>query len=614
MRKTGNLKKIGLFWCLLIASSTTLLADEVSFTAEAPQSVVANQQFKLVYTVNRESKDLRVPDMPDFDIIMGPSTSRQQSVQFINGQQTSSFKQKYTYILSAPNAGTYTIQPASISVNGKKYTSQKLTIKVLPPDKASELDNNTGSSASRTSSRIPSSKQTFIRPIFSKTKVYQQEAILLTYELYTIDNVVNIADAKFPEYNGFYTEEIELSPTRSFVLKNYDGYNYNTIVLKQILLFPQNAGEITIDGGTVDIIVRVVNNQYGNNPFAGYFDTYQDVKKRITFKPTTITVNALPKGAPSGFNGAVGQFNLKSTLSTAEVSANDAVTLKVNVSGNGNLKLLKMPEIKFPADFEVYDPKVDNNIKVSTNGMTGSKTVEYIAIPRFAGSFTVPSAQFVYFDPKEAKYKTLQTEEYTIQVSPNANQTSTAPTAPAGVNKEKVKNIGNDIRFIRNGGDAGLGSTVASFYGTDAYYMAYVIPLLVFVLVLLVLQKQARENANLVRVKNKRANKLARKRLKSAALCMKAGDKEHFYEAIVQALWGYTADKLNISLANLSKDNVQEKLLLKGATKEIVDNFVQILSDCEYARYAPIVDESFSLEKDYNKAAELIGQLENAIK
>jgi hypothetical protein len=274
-----------------------------------------------------------------------------------------------------------------------------------------------------------------------------------------------------------------------------------------------------------------------------------------------------------------------------------------------------MPTITFPADFEVYEPKVENNIKVSANGMSGNKTVEHIAIPRFAGSFKIPAAQFVYFDPKDAKYKTLQTEEYSIQVSANANQNqATTPSAPSGVNKEKIKNIGNDIRFIHSGGDAALGSTVASFYGSEAYYMAYLLPLLVFILVLLVLQKQARENANMVRVKNKRASKLARKRLKSAAICMKAGDKEHFYEAIVQALWGYTADKLNISLANLTKDNVQEKLMLKGASIDLVDNFVQILSDCEYARYAPVLDESFSMENFYNKAAELIGQLENAIK
>lgn len=597
-----------------------MFADDVSFTAKAPQSVVVGQQFRLVYTVNQDAKDLRVPEMPDFDVLMGPSTSSQRSVQVINGNMTATHTINYTFILMANQAGTFTIAPASITVKNEKYTSNAINIKVLPADQnASQSNANTRSTESSVgSSQVStSSKKIFVRQILSKTNVYQQEAVLLTYKIYARDvNVAQIVNAKFPEFKDFYVHDIELDNNRSWEPEHYNGLNYNTIVLKQYLLFPQRAGELTIDAGNVEAIVRVPTYQRSNNFFDDFFNTFQEVKKDLRISPTKINVKALPAGAPANFNGAVGQYQLQSSLSATQVETNDAVTLKVKISGKGNLKLVKVPEIKFPHDFDAYDPKTDNNIKVGAGGVTGSKTTEYVAIPRFGGTFEIPATQFVYFDPSDARYKTLSTDAYTITVSGNtvADSQVSGGTMVSGVNKEKIKNLGNDIRFIHNNGDAQLTWQSTAFYGTSAYYLAYVLPLSLFVLLCILLRKQAKENANLVRVKNKRANKLARKRLKSAAACMKAGDKARFYEAAVQALWGYTADKLNIPLSNLTKDNVQEELLRHGASQTLVEDFLTILSDCEFARYSPVVDESMSMENCYNKAAELIGQLENAIK
>ena len=613
------MKKIGIILFLFIGYAINLLADNVEFVAQAPESVIAGQQFRLVYTINQDAKDLRVPDMPDFEVLMGPSVSSQRSMQIVNGSVTHSYTITHTFILMGNTPGTYTIAPASIVVKGEKYTSKAVTIKVLPPDSQpqstpSRGSNRTVSNAAYSQNSV-SSNQIFVRQTLSKTKVYEQEAILLTYKLYSRVDLAQIGSAKFPEFKDFFVQEIDLDANRPWQMEHYDGLNYNTIILKQYLLFPQRSGQLDIEAGNIEAVVRIPTNQRSNNIFDNFFNSYQEVRKSLNIPSATIKVKPLPKGAPAGFNGAVGQFKLESSLSANSIQANEALTLRVKVSGKGNLKLVKVPTITFPADFDTYDPKTDNNIKAGINGVTGSKSVEYVAIPRFGGNFKIEPAKFVYFDPQAEEYKTLATHVYDVKVDGNA-----ATDAPVvgnvvpGVNKEQIKNLGTDIRFIHSGGDALLRYYQVPFYGSTLYYLSYFVPLTLFVLLLLLLQKQAKENANLVRVKNKRANKLAKKRLKTAAMYMKKGEKDRFYEATVGALWGYIADKLNILPANLTKDNVQEELLKHGASDQLISEFLQTLSDCEFARYSPMVDESLSVENCYNRAAQLIGQLEDTLK
>ncbi len=613
------MKRIGLIGLFFIGACLALWADEVQFTAQAPETVVAGQQFRLVYTVNQDAKDLRAPEMTDFDVLMGPSVSSQRSMQIINGSVTHSHTISHTFILVGNTPGTYTIAPASIMVKNQKYTSQSVTIKVLPPDQqaavsSSNANANTRSyyNANNSSQSDLSAKQIFVRQSISKTNTYEQEAVLVSYKLYSRVDIAQIGNAKFPEFKDFYVQEINLDPNRPWQMEHYDGLNYNTIVLKQYLLFPQRTGEIKLDATAVEAVVRIPNNTHSNNPFADFFNTYQEVKKELKVPATKLKVKALPKGAPAGFSGAVGQFQLRSEISTQKANVNDAITLKLHLSGKGNLKLAKVPQVSFPADFDTYDPKNDNNIKVGVAGVSGSKTVEYVAIPRFGGTFTIPAAKFVYFDPVDEKYKTLTTQSYNLTITGSAADATVSAVVP-GVHKEQVKNLGTDIRFIHHGDQVSMASSTHSFYGTALFYLSYLVPLLLFVIMLILLQKQAKENANLVKVKNKRANKLARKRLKNAAICMKKGDKNKFYEAAVQALWGYTADKLNIPLANLTKDNVQEELLRHGASQELIDSFIATLSDCEFARYSPVVDDSLSMENCYNRAAELIGKLEERL-
>ena len=613
------MKRIGLIGLLFIGACLALWADEVQFTAQAPETVVAGQQFRLVYTVNQDAKDLRAPEMTDFEVLMGPSVSSQRSMQIINGSVTHSHTISHTFILVGNTPGTYTIAPASIMVKNQKYTSQSVTIKVLPPDQQSAVSSSNANANTRSyyntnnsSQSDLSAKQIFVRQSISKTNIYEQEAVLVSYKLYSRVDIAQIGNAKFPEFKDFYVQEINLDPNRPWQMEHYDGLNYNTIVLKQYLLFPQRTGEIKLDATAVEAVVRIPNNTRSNNPFADFFNTYQEVKKELKVPATKLKVKALPKGAPAGFSGAVGQFQLRSEISTPKANVNDAITLKLHLSGKGNLKLAKVPQVSFPADFDTYDPKNDNNIKVGVAGVSGSKTVEYVAIPRFGGTFTIPAAKFVYFDPIDEKYKTLTTQSYNLTITGSAADATVSAVVP-GVHKEQVKNLGTDIRFIHHGDQVSMASSTHSFYGTALFYLSYLVPLLLFVIMLILLQKQAKENANLVKVKNKRANKLARKRLKNAAICMKKGDKNKFYEAAVQALWGYTADKLNIPLANLTKDNVQEELLRHGASQELIDSFIATLSDCEFARYSPVVDDSLSMENCYNRAAELIGKLEERL-
>ncbi len=619
-RKIGDMKRIFIAIMWLTAATLTWAAD-VEFSAQAPASVVAGNRFSLSYTVNQECKDFRAPEMPDFEVLMGPSTSRSSSVSIINGSVNKSMTITFTFVLLANNPGTYTVPGATVLVKGEKYTSNSLTIKVLPTDDASKLQQSQsgGSSASQgeaslnnkdSQSSLSGTNQMFVRQIVSKTKVYEQEAFLITYKLYTRYNVRDIANVKFPEYKGFYVQDIDLDVNRQFVTEHYNGLNYNTIVLKQALLYPQRSGKIEIESGQLDAVIveRVSNHSQGI--FDGFFDSYRDVKKSLKIPSATIDVMPLPSGAPKSFNGAVGRFDVKSNISTQELKANDAVTLTLDISGTGNLKLLKNPKITFPADFDVYDPKVDNSVKVTPAGASGTRHIEYLAIPRFGGDFAIESTDFSWFDPSVGQYKTLKTPIYTLKVDGSADQTQVITTGTAS-QKESVRNLGSDIRHIHS--DSELKPVGGGFFGTLGFVSGYLIPVAVFVLLLIILRKQARENANIALKRTKRASKVATKRLKSAAKFMKADDKPHFYEETMKALWGYLGDKLSIAQSELTKDNVSEKLSARGVEDETIKEFLATLQDCEFARFSSVADESLSMNNIYNRASDLIGKLEDKL-
>lgn len=604
-----------IFFLLLILTTVHAWADnKATLTADAPDVVVSGDQFRLTFTVNTQKvKDFRAPSITKgFDVLMGPSRSQQSSTQIINGKVSSSSSITYTYILMAGDAGTYTIPAASIEANGEKIFSNAVTIKVLPPDQSASGSKGSQKSSAQAGNQAASGRITsndlFITATASKTTVHEQEAILLTYKVYTLVNLRQLF-GKMPDLKGFHTQEIELPQQKTFSLEHYKGRNYNTTVWSQYVLFPQQTGKLEIPSITFEGVVAI--QTVSDDPFDAFFNGggYQEVKKKIVTPKLTINVQPLP-AKPANFSGGVGEFTLASSINAKDVKTNDAVTIKLTISGSGNMKLISTPEVKFPEDFEVYDPKVTNNFEASRAGLSGTQTIEYLAIPRHAGNFTIPPVEFTYFDLKSNSYKTLKTEAYNINVAKgqgNADQVIADFT-----NKENVKVLGQDIRFIKLG-DTKLMPKGDVFFGTAGYYLWYIIPFVLFVGLVVFFRKQAAENANVAKVKTKKANKVATKRMKLAGKLLAENRKNEFYDEVLKALWGYISDKLSIPVSQLSKDNIEAELAKYGVADDVIKDFINALNECEFARYAP-GDENEAMDKVYTTSVEAISKMENSIK
>lgn len=613
------MKKLLLTFTLLVAVIVQVRADELSFTADAPNAVVMGETFRLSYTINtHKAKNFRVGDITDFDILMGPSQSSSSSTSIINGVRTSSRTLTFTCILRPKKEGTYKIPAATINVEGKQMTSEELTVKVLPPDQRGSAAQQSGSQSSGrravTSSQNGSisDDDLFIVATVNKKKVYEQEAILLTYKIYTTVNLTNVS-GKMPDLKGFHTQEVEMPKgNREFQLEHYKGRNYRTIVWSQYVLFPQQSGQLEIPSITFEGTVAQRVQNY--DPFEAFFNggsSYVNVQKPIRTPKLTIDVSPLPTGKPASYSGGVGEFSISSSISTTELKENEAVTLKLIISGTGNMKLIKTPEVNFPADFEVYDPKIDNKFTLKIGGQSGNKVIECLAIPRFGGTYSIPPIEFSYFDVKSGTYKTLTTPEYTLNVAKGSGSTSTS--APVGyVSKEELRLLGQDIRYI-NLKEASYHPRGYFFFGTIGYWMWYIVPFAIFAVLMIIYRKQAVENANIAKTRTKKAGKVATRRLKMAKKMMAEKDKAGFYDETLKAIWGYLSDKLNMPLSELSKDNITAELTACQVPDSLIEECEKLLSECEFARYAPTLSGS-SMETIYQKVAALMNKLENKIK
>ncbi len=609
------MKKILLIWTTLVMTCMYAWADgKVSFTASAPDAVAVGDQFRLSYTVTtNEVRNFQVSSIKGFDVLMGPSRSTQRNVQIINGKTTSTNSVTFTYILMAKAEGEYTIPGASITADGNQMVSNAVTIKVIPADKttSSQGGGNGNTSASGRQGKTIANDDLFITATVNKTKVYEQEAFLLTYKIYTAVDLRMFDNVKLPDFKGFHSQEVELPNNRRWGLEHYKGRNYQTTVYRQFVLFPQQAGKLTIEPARFDASIAQMVEV--DDPFEAFFNggnNYVEIKKTLITPRLTIDVQPLPEGKPANFSGGVGEFDISSSINTTNLKTNDAVTLKVVISGTGNLKLLSEPEVKFPEDFEIYDPKVDNKSRLTQEGLSGSKVIEYLAIPRTAGTYKIPAVEFSYFDIKSHSYKTLLTEEYTLNVAKgegNAQQVISNFT-----NKEDLKVLNEDIRYIKQG-NVKLTSRGDFFFGSTSYWMFYVIPALAFIVFFIIYRKQVAANANIARVRTKKANKVAVKRMKLAGKLLSENKKDAFYDEVLKALWGYISDKLNISLSRLSKDNIEEELQNYGVNEELIKEFIDTLNNCEFARFAPGNDNQ-AMDKVYTASLEVISKMENSIK
>ncbi|WP_195407293.1 MULTISPECIES: BatD family protein [Bacteroides] len=610
------MKKLIIILMALIAYGTQALADKVSFTASAPDAVVVGDQFRLSYTVTTQKiKDFQAPSIKGFDVLMGPSRSQQSSTQIINGNVTSTSSITFTYILMANTAGEYTISGASIVADGNQMVSNSVKIKVLPQDQSSNGgqngSSNNNSSIHSSSGTTVSNQDLFITATASKTNVFEQEAFVLTYKIYTRESNLQLNNAKLPDFKGFHSQEIEMTTNAKWTPEHYQGRNYYTTVYRQFVLFPQQSGKLYIDPAQFQMTVgKPVQSA---DPFDAFFNggsSVVEIKKNIATPKIAINVNPLPAGKPSDFSGGVGEFTISSSINSKELKTNDAITIKLVISGTGNLKLISNPEIKFPDDFEVYDPKVDNQVRLTREGLTGNKVIEYLAIPRHAGTYKIPGVSFSYFDIRSKSYKTLKTEEYVVNIEKGAGNAD--QVIANFTNKEDLKVLGEDIRYIKQN-EVTLQPKGSFFYGSMTYWLFYIIPALAFIIFFIIYRKQAAENANVAKVRTKKANKVATKRMKLAGKLLSENKKDAFYDEVLKALWGYISDKLNIPVSRLSKDNIEEKLRNHGVNEELIKGFLNALNDCEFARFAP-GDENQAMDKVYSSSIEVISKMENSIK
>lgn len=612
IKTSDEMRKLIFLLIALVAMTTQAQADgKVVFTASAPDAVVVGDQFRLSYTVNTiKVRDFRVPSIKGFEVLMGPN--RSQRMQSINGVTNNSIT--FTYILMATAEGEYSIPGATITADGNQMVSNSVKIKVLPPDKTGNTADGKGTASSGNQSGTSSSvsnQDLLITATANKTNVYEQEAFLLTFKIYTRESQLRFENVKLPDFKGFHSQEIEMPANAKWSQEHYKGKNYFTTVYRQFVLFPQQSGKLTIEPARFDAtIAKAVQS---DDPFDAFFNggsNYVNVSKVIVTPKITVNVNPLPTGKPANFSGGVGEFSITSSINSKEVKTNDAITIKLVISGTGNLKLIANPEIKFPEDFEVYDPKVDNQVRLTREGLTGNRVIEYLAIPRHAGTYKIPGVSFSYFDIRSKSYKTLKTEEYVVNIEKGAGNAD--QVIANFTNKEDLKVLGEDIRYIKQN-EVTLQPKGSFFYGSMSYWLFYIIPALTFIIFFIIYRKQAAENANAAKVRTKKANKVATKRMKLAGKLLSENKKDAFYDEVLKALWGYISDKLNIPVSRLSKDNIEEKLRNHGVSEELIKDFLNALNDCEFARFAP-GDENQAMDKVYSSSIEVISKMENSIK
>ena len=589
---------------------TLLLIIIVSATSqirvEAPSHVAVGEQFRLQYTVNTtDVKGFRAGNIPDaLEVLMGPSTSTQQSFQMVNGHTSSSSSITYTYILCASRNGSYTIGSAHATVNGRAANSSAVKITVsgrAQSSQSSGIQSQRGAQVRPRGSHI-SGNDLFIRVSANKKRVHEQEPVLLTYKVYTQVELTQL-EGKMPDLNGFHTQEVPLPQQKSFHLESVNGKPYRCVTWSQYVMYPQMTGKLDIPSITFKGIV--VQENQNVDPFEAFFNGgsgYVEVKKDIVAPGMTIQVDPLP-AKPSGYSGGVGKFSISSSIDKNTVKAGDPVSIRIVIGGNGNLKLLKQPILDLPKDFDKYDPKVTDKTKLTGDGLTGNMVYDYLVVPRNQGKYTIPPVEFTYFDTSSNSYKTLKTQPITLNVDKGDGKSG-------GVADYSKRD--EDIHAIHEG-MSNLKSLDDYFYGSALYWVINVLVVAVFIALCIIFRKRALEMADTIAMKDKKANKVAAKKLKKAATLMAQGKSSDFYDEVLRALWGYVSDKLNMPSSELSRENIAERLSARCVEQNVVDSFIEALDECEFERYAP-GDATGNMQKTYDTAVSAITNIEEAMK
>ena len=597
---------------LLYLSLLTVAALAQQITGKAPSQVAVGEQFRLTYTVNTDDvSGFRAGNIPDaFDVLMGPSTSTQSSFQMVNGHTSSSTSVTYTYILSATKNGSFTIPAAHASVHGKTVHSNELHIKVSGTAQQGRSNGggqpSQGGGQMRAAGSHISGNDLFIKVSANKSRVHEQEPILLTYKVYTLVDPTSLS-GKMPDLKSFYTREVPLPQEKSFKIESLNGRPYRTVTWQQYVMFPQTTGKLEIPSITYDGMVVLQNRNV--DPFEAFFNGgsgYVEVKKEIKAPGLTITVDPLP-ARPTNFSGGVGTFNLSAQLDKTEIKANNPVNLRIVVSGSGNLKLIKQPVVNLPKDFDQYDAKIEDKTKLTTNGIEGSMVYDMLIVPRHQGKYDIPPVEFTYFDIQSNSYKTLRSQPFTLNVAKGDGSSSVS-----SYSSEELKQLNQDIRYIKTD-NTRLRAVDEFFFGSTFYWISLAVLLAVFISLFIIFRHRAIENANISKMRGKRANKVAVRRLRVADKLLKAGKQSEFYDEVLRALWGYVGDKLNMPVAQLSRENISQQFSERGVDEATLSQFLGALDECEYARYAP-GDPRGNMNKVYDAAIQAIMKIEDFLK
>lgn len=616
------MKRFLFFLIFIITVIGNIYAEDVKFYVSAPSTVGSGQQFAVTFTVNAAATNLKAPSFKGFSVLSGPNQSSSSSMQIINGRMSQSVSYSFTYYLQAGNEGNYPISPAKITVDGKTYETESFTIKVVKSSANAGNQQQQSQSQQQQGNQQAggniSDKDLFLKASVSNASPYLGEQVIVTYKLYTSVAIAQYSINKLSSNKGFWSEDLTKENEKPKQYKEYlNGKQYIVAEIRKVALFPQESGRLNVEPLEVEVIAQIQTQRRRTNSIFDFFDdpfssSVQNVKKVLKANNLTINAKPLPSAnKPEDFTGAVGNFTFRSDIDKTELKANEAVNLKFTISGRGNIKLIDKLNIVFPTDFETYDPKISDNINTSDNGVSGTKTFDYLIIPRNQGVYTIKPVTFTYFDLNKGKYITLSSPEYTLKVAKGdgKQQNNVALTS---VNQEEIKYIGSDIEHIKTK-PMKLNNKGEHFFLSDLFFIISVIPLILFVSALIIRRKHIKLRSNIALLKNRKATKVANKRLKKAKNYLVSKEKDKFYIEISQALWGYISDKFSIPLSDLSMDSVKEALTRQNVADEIISDFIRTLNNCEFARFAP-GDESLTMDKIYKEASDIISKTENELK
>lgn len=573
-----NKLRITLLFFIILATVTSAVA-QASFKIIPPRQVIEGKNFTLTFRLtNGEANPPKAPQLQGCTLIYGPALSTMSSTQIINGHMEQSSTIDYTFTYRADKAGSVTIPAVSISTAGKMLSTSPAKFTILPPDRQSgPAGNDTRQDEYDSSAQSPrevSGDEIFVRVILSKSRVYEQEAVVATMKVYTRYSIENFRATTLPTFDGFLSEELPVGD--NIEIEHYNGQNYTTAVLKKCILYPQKSGTLTINSGKYD--VTVVQAETIN---MGYFMTRRPVRSRLTTSSNSVTIHVdpLPEPRPAGFSGAVGAFSATSTMSPLQLRTNEAATYTYEVKGTGNIKYLKEPTIDFPAGIDQYTPKVDIDAKFTGSDMNGTYKVAYTLVPQEPGNVTIPGNEFIYFNPAKKRYETIALDSYEIKVAKGASTT-------AVTEQKSIDNTITDILHIKPSKNDQV-KKLQRVYGSTMYWMLYVVMTAVLITIIVVYRRNVKFNADIKGKKLARANRVALRRLKVVRDYMKTHENDKFYEELSKATWGYISDKLGIASSQLLRDNISSQLEAYGASQENIDSIIYILDECEMARFTP---------------------------